>query len=419
MQIEVEDKKNNWRRILDAAIYIGKRLLENGAEIHRVEQTIEYICNAYGASQVDVFAIPSMIVATSLKDDDYYTTKIKRIRSTKTDLYKIEQLNKMSRYICENKPSIEEIEQMIHDFDNMKRYLPLLKYLGVVLGCGGFSIFFGGSIRDSIASSIAAIVMALIMFNIRKELNKVLNTLFISAIGGILCVLLCKIHIGEHITFVMIGTIMLQIPGMALSYSFRDLMMDDLLSGFLRFLESILTAVFIVIGFSIAITIFSNDFTQLDTNNHSIFIQILSCAIGSLGFALAFNLNYKYLIVITIGSAIVMGCNLLFLNIGCNLLISTVLASSIATIVAETAARILKAPVIVFLMILIIGLAPGASLYYTTYNIWLGNMSEFNKYLLSTFYVSFGIGAGIVIIMVLRQLIWDKIVNKIKRKCKD
>ena len=34
--------------ILDASIQVGYELLRNGAEIYRVEQSIMYVCGAYG-----------------------------------------------------------------------------------------------------------------------------------------------------------------------------------------------------------------------------------------------------------------------------------------------------------------------------------------------------------------------------------
>ena len=52
--------------ILDVAMEVGINLLRCGAEIRRVEDTITYISKAYGASEVDVFAIPTLIIATIL-----------------------------------------------------------------------------------------------------------------------------------------------------------------------------------------------------------------------------------------------------------------------------------------------------------------------------------------------------------------
>ena len=65
-------------RVLDIAMEIGVNLLKCGAEISRVENTISYICKAYGATDIDVFAIPTLIVATIVINGNAYTSKVKR-----------------------------------------------------------------------------------------------------------------------------------------------------------------------------------------------------------------------------------------------------------------------------------------------------------------------------------------------------
>ena len=50
--------------LLQCALALGRRLLECGAEIYRVEESIERICIGYGAQHADVYAVPTAIVAT-------------------------------------------------------------------------------------------------------------------------------------------------------------------------------------------------------------------------------------------------------------------------------------------------------------------------------------------------------------------
>ena len=47
------------REVLEAAMQAGHILLENGAEIYRVEESVERILYAYGVKDHEVFAIPS------------------------------------------------------------------------------------------------------------------------------------------------------------------------------------------------------------------------------------------------------------------------------------------------------------------------------------------------------------------------
>ena len=50
--------------LLQCALALGRRLLECGAEIYRVEESVERICIGYGAQHADVYAVPTAIVAT-------------------------------------------------------------------------------------------------------------------------------------------------------------------------------------------------------------------------------------------------------------------------------------------------------------------------------------------------------------------
>ena len=50
--------------ILDIALDVGVAMLECGAEVHRVEDTMTRICKAYGAREIEVFAITSLIGST-------------------------------------------------------------------------------------------------------------------------------------------------------------------------------------------------------------------------------------------------------------------------------------------------------------------------------------------------------------------
>ena len=45
--------------LIDISVDIGAALLENGAEIYRVEESIARICYAYGATETNIYAVLS------------------------------------------------------------------------------------------------------------------------------------------------------------------------------------------------------------------------------------------------------------------------------------------------------------------------------------------------------------------------
>ena len=93
-------------------------------------------------------------------------------------------------------------------------------------------------------------------------------------------------------------------------------------------------------------------------------IQILSGILGSIGFALIFNLKKDKIPYIIVGAGMGWAIYLLCYHYTTNLFLSNVAASVFCTASAEVLARWRKAPATLFLLIHIIPLVPGGSLYY-------------------------------------------------------
>ena len=56
----------DFNKLLNVSAQLGKMLLESGAEIYRVEESIQRMGLAYGAKDVDVYAVPTTIIITIL-----------------------------------------------------------------------------------------------------------------------------------------------------------------------------------------------------------------------------------------------------------------------------------------------------------------------------------------------------------------
>ena len=76
---------NKQHQLLNAAVDVGYMLLANGAEIYRVEESIQRILYAYDAKNADVFAIPSCIIVSINDRDNEAITKIRRLYSRDTN----------------------------------------------------------------------------------------------------------------------------------------------------------------------------------------------------------------------------------------------------------------------------------------------------------------------------------------------
>ncbi len=123
---------------LASVLEIGRRLVESGAEIHRVEDTIYRICTAYGFENCDVYAVTGMIVATINSESGFHYTQTVRVISYGTDLGRLEELNALSRQICKELPDVEELKNIVYSYKKPKPK-PIIKCLGYMLAAGAFS----------------------------------------------------------------------------------------------------------------------------------------------------------------------------------------------------------------------------------------------------------------------------------------
>lgn len=78
--------------------------------------------------------------------------------------------------------------------------------------------------------------------------NVFLRTVVCSGIAGLLALLLSNLGIGNHVDLITIGTLMLLVPGVAITNSMWELVAGDTYSGLSRMAEAILIATAIALG---------------------------------------------------------------------------------------------------------------------------------------------------------------------------
>lgn len=239
--------------ILCTALDVGEHILRHGGEVYRVEDTINRICRAYGARHVEVFCITSVIISAIRMPDGEYSSQIRRVYESDNDLYKLEKLNSVSRKLCKDTPPRNVAKQIIDKAKAATPYSKHISNLGACIAVSAFAMFFGGSYRDAIAGALVEIIVLFIGSLIPKHLNKIAITTIQSFAAGLFSILSVYIGLGQNTDKVMIGTIMILIPGIAFGNSIRDIFNGDLISGALKLFQSIILALAIAFGFSVAL----------------------------------------------------------------------------------------------------------------------------------------------------------------------
>ena len=238
--------------VLRTAMDVGEGLLKSGAEIQRIEDTITRIAKAYGAAHVEVFTITTLIIASVRMPDGGYSSQTRRILQSATDLHRLRLYNEISREICSTKPEIEEAQRRIKQAKHSKPYPSWVNYAGGVFGAGGFALFFGGSWLDALAAAVIGIIIML-MDNFKPAfVSNMAQATISSFVAGVLCELCMYFGLCHNMDTVIIGTIMLMIPGMTIGTSIRDMLCGDIATGSMRLTQSLVLACVIALGYGAA-----------------------------------------------------------------------------------------------------------------------------------------------------------------------
>ena len=98
----------DYKLLIDTAALAGTVMLENGAEIYRVEETINYILKVSGLKTTQAFVISTGFMI-SLDDPDIDAlTVVRRVNKSTTNLNMIASVNDISRKFYKGEITLEE-----------------------------------------------------------------------------------------------------------------------------------------------------------------------------------------------------------------------------------------------------------------------------------------------------------------------
>ena len=240
--------------LLDCFIQLSYELLISGLEVSRVEKIVVKLCEAYNIEQVDVFTITSSIVVTIHCPDGQIITQTKRIKTSMIQFDRIQRIQEVVEFICLRKPKIAWIKEHLKQVQAMKLIQKREKYfLYVFISCV-FSLFFGGTFHDAAGAGVSAILIRGTLFLCERiECNNFMTYVIASAVGGISAHLLVSVGLAIVVNYIVIGNIMLLIPGLAMMNALKDMINGDLLTGTLRLSDSILSSIAIASGFALSL----------------------------------------------------------------------------------------------------------------------------------------------------------------------
>lgn len=239
------------KRVLELAVEAGRVLLKNGAEIFRVEETIEHICHRFQIEKVDTFIMSNGILITAEYAGEEIFAKVKHVPLSGIHLGIVTEVNNLSREISAGKIGVEDAMERLREIEQMPAKKDIFRILAAGLGSGSFCYLLKGSVWDSMISfCIGMILYVFVIFAERHKTSKII----VNIIGGGLITVLAVLAKYMDFPFpvsldkMIIGSILPLVPGVAFTNAIRDIANSDFISGTVRMIDALLVFVYMAIG---------------------------------------------------------------------------------------------------------------------------------------------------------------------------
>ncbi len=395
MEFQHEDAN----RLLSSVIDIGEGILCAGGEVERAESTITRIMNACGAERVDLFVIPSSIIVTVKSPRWGILTQSRNVGAYHVDLKKLAMYNQLSREICSRAMTLDAMDERIAAIRNTAGPAPLRILPDWALAAASFCLFFGGGPVDALVSGILCGILHLVHTALKRiRLNDYYAVILCSALGGALTWIPARAGLSS--SSIAMGCVMLFVPGIALTNSIRDIFSGDLISGLLRFAESILLS--LVIAFGFAFTASSGGESPVP----SAAVALPAAFFGAFSFSRLFDLDMPDSLIA--GLTGLFGWGLVSLGglWGMNTFASFFIGSAGVTLASEMLCRLRRCPVTIFLVTGIIPMVPGGLLYLTMRSAVSGEWPVFTDLGLESALTAAAIASGIIAVTALADVVY-------------
>jgi uncharacterized membrane protein YjjP (DUF1212 family) len=283
--------------VLAVALRAGQIMLENGANMARVEEAVTRFGTALGAERLDVFATPTGIVATALWQEQH-RTRIVRVVKTGIDLNRVAAVNALAERAGSGELDRTQLRDELERIARApRRFGDALTVLAVGAACACFALLFGGGAVDAaVAGVAAAAAQALREVLGRLQVGRLASTFLVTLLAAGLGLLGAR-GVGTPAPgLVLAASVLLLVPGVLMVSSVADLFRGDTLSGVARVTSA--TLVIATVGAGLFVVLLSSG-AELVLATHEpppLWLATLLALAATTGFAVLFDVPRRALL---------------------------------------------------------------------------------------------------------------------------
>lgn len=416
---------NDFAEVLQVAAEAGHILLENGAEISRVEDIMGRIATYFGVDSSHFFVLSNGIFTTGqaskvskagAQTATYANVEFIPIRSIQ--LSKVVAVNRLSYDIANGKVSLDQARQRLKHIRQLPQKAAWEQILGSAIGASGFCAVFGGGWADCCAALVVGLLLMVFVLVVTSHyLSKIVGGISNALVATLYCILLWRAGFGTSLSNIIIGAIMPLIPGVPFVNGVRDLANSDYIAGFTRLTDAMLSFFCIAVGVSLAFILdgqlhggmVSLGGMTVNPETASLLCQALAAFAGTAAFAVLFGADREHYVPAGVIGGIGWVLYLLLVREAeATPTISTLFSAVLVCLLSRVAAVRYRSPAQVFLLCGIFPLVPGAGIFWFTYYLTDSQFDLSSQTGWTALKIAIGIVLGIILAMELPQRLFSK-----------
>ena len=378
--------------ILDFCKELGKQMIASGANIERVNLSIERICHAYGLHDVTCANLTSRISISAKDENKRYAHRQTDVPPQNINLEKLKKLNNLAFDVCKDKPKEETLYDLLHDIktNDFPWWVMMIGFIVAMMALA--RIFCAGWSEILVVELNTLLLFGLSRALTKVHINKIITNFFSMFLCSLIAMGFYAMHFINSFYIVVITNAFFLIPGIPMINCARNILCGNEMNGAIDLLKVLLEVCSIVAGVAAAYAILGGaiDYPLIEDSFNlrnnldpwlSSFELIVLTLMASTGFSVVFNIQLKDLPFAALGGVIVRVVHILFkLAFPTYAFVYTIFAAFFAALYSEILAIFKKEPSTLYLYPSIVPLIPGDLFYYTALAIIWGNASLLKQF---------------------------------------
>ena len=385
--LTIQQNKRKLHRKLTILLRTGMVLMESAADTNRIVRNMQRVAAFLGLDErylhIDVLY---GTIKVNYSDDSHSFSRFMHSDKYTINMNVLSAVSQLSWKAIREDYSVQQFECELNRIRKMKPQYPAWAVtLGTSLGCGGFSVLFGGDWASFVPATIAGAVAYVVRyFMLKRGFNFYMVTTmtsFVATLTAWLLFLVLPTGFTNYPYHSFLCCCLYLVPGVAL-INFLDDMLDNYLHvGLARFANGVLQIASMAFGIVLAVSISSVDDFLGNLSmapNISYGEAAIVTAISAMGFGMNFNVPRRSLPAVAIlGILGMLLRNLLAFDFKIGLILGSLAGASLISLVAVRLVRHTRTPNHVISIPGVIPMVPGILMYRGIFGfVHLGNNVE-------------------------------------------